>query len=41
MEDNSKELYIYIQLTDDYWTITTTMDIDIEFMILSSRENRI
>ena len=25
------ELYKYLQLTDDYWTITTNMDIDFQY----------
>jgi len=24
-------LYTYLQLPDDYWTITTTMDIDVQY----------
>ena len=26
-------LYTYLQLPDDYWTITTTMDSDFEYTI--------
>ena len=29
MEKN--ELYKYLQLPDDYWTITTNMDIEIQY----------
>jgi len=25
------KLYTYLQLPDDYWTITTTMDIDVQY----------
>ena len=25
------KLYTYLQLPDDYWTITTTMDIDVKY----------
>ena len=25
------QLYTYLQLPDDYWTITTTMDIDVQY----------
>ena len=25
------QLYTYLQLPDDYWTITTTMDVDVEY----------
>ena len=25
------QLYTYLQLPDDYWTITTTMDVEIEY----------
>ena len=28
MENN---LYTYLQLPDDYWTITTTMDVDVQY----------
>ena len=28
MENN---LYTYLQLPDDYWIITTTMDIDVQY----------
>ena len=28
MENN---LYTYLQLPDDYWTITTNMDIDVQY----------
>ena len=24
-------LYTYLQLPDDYWTITTTMDVDVHY----------
>ena len=24
-------LYTYLQLPDDYWTITTTMDVDVQY----------
>ena len=24
-------LYAYLQLPDDYWTITTTMDVDVQY----------
>jgi len=26
-----ENLYSYLQLPDDYWTITTTMDVEIEY----------
>ena len=26
------ELYTYLQLPEDYWTITTTMDVDVEYI---------
>ena len=25
------QLYTYLQLPDDYWTITTTMDINVQY----------
>ena len=25
------QLYTYLQLPDDYWTITTTMDVDVQY----------
>ena len=25
------KLYTYLQLPDDYWTITTTMDINVQY----------
>ena len=25
------KLYTYLQLPNDYWTITTTMDIDVQY----------
>ena len=25
------KLYKYLQLPDDYWTITTTMDVDVHY----------
>ena len=25
------KLYTYLQLPDDYWTITTTMDVNIQY----------
>tara|TARA_Y100000034_G_scaffold16396_1_gene17617 strand:+ start:19 stop:147 length:129 start_codon:yes stop_codon:yes gene_type:complete len=25
------DIYTYLQLPDDYWTITTTMDIDVQY----------
>ena len=25
------KLYTYLQLPDDYWTITTNMDIDVQY----------
>ena len=25
------KLYTYLQLPDDYWTITTTMDVDVQY----------
>ena len=25
------KLYTYLQLPDDYWTITTTMDMDVQY----------
>ena len=25
------KLYTYLQLPDNYWTITTTMDIDVQY----------
>ncbi len=25
------KLYTYLQLPDDYWTITTNMDVDVEY----------
>jgi len=28
MENN---LYTYLQLPDNYWTITTTMDVEVEY----------
>ena len=38
MENNSK-LYTYLQMPDDYWTITTTMDYDFEYVISDDGED--
>ncbi len=32
-------LYTYLQLTDDYWTITTTMDVEIEYQDDENKDN--
>ena len=32
-------LYTYLQLPDDYWTITTTMDYDFEYVMLDNKED--
>ena len=31
-------LYTYLQLPDDYWTITTTMDSDFEYTITDTED---
>ena len=31
-------LYTYLQLPDDYWTISTTMDSDFEYIIKENDE---
>ena len=31
MEKTESKLYTYLQLPDDYWTITTTMDMDVQY----------
>ena len=31
-------LYTYLQLPDDYWTITTTMDYDFEYTITDTED---
>ena len=31
-------LYTYLQLPDDYWTITTTMDSDFEYTIIDTED---
>jgi len=33
------ELYTYLQIPNDYWTITTTMDYDFEYVISDNEEN--
>ena len=32
------QLYTYLQLPDDYWTITTTMDSDFEYTITDTED---
>ena len=32
------ELYTYLQLPDDYWIITTTMDSDFEYTITDKED---
>ena len=32
------KLYTYLQLPDDYWTISTTMDSDFEYIIKENDE---
>ena len=32
-------LYTYIQLPDDYWVITTTMDYDFEYVVSDDKED--
>ena len=32
------KLYKYLQLPDDYWTITTTMDSDFEYTITDTED---
>ena len=31
MEKTESKLYTYFQLPDDYWTITTNMDIEFQY----------
>ena len=31
MEKTKSKLYTYFQLPDDYWTITTNMDIEFQY----------
>ena len=33
------KLYTYLQFPDDYWTITTTMDYDFEYVMLDNKED--
>ena len=33
------KLYTYLQIPDDYWTITTTMDYDFEYVMLDNKED--
>ena len=32
-------LYTYLQLPDDYWIITTTMDVEIEYLDNENKDN--
>ena len=32
------QLYTYLQLPDDYWTITTTMDYDFVYTIIDTED---
>ena len=32
-------LYTYLQLPDDYWVITTTMDVEIEYLENENKNN--
>ena len=33
------KLYTYLQIPDDYWTITTTMDYDFEYVVSDDKED--
>ena len=33
------KLYTYLQLPDDYWVITTTMDVEIEYLDNENKDN--
>ena len=33
------KLYTYLQLPDNYWTITTTMDYDFEYVMVNNEED--
>ena len=38
MEKTESKLYTYLQLPDDYWIITTTMDSDFEYTITDTED---
>jgi hypothetical protein len=40
MEKMMENLYSYLQLPDDYWTITTTMDVEVVYEIQEEDESK-